>query len=56
MKIQYLTFDLDLEGQGYTKCCPVPSTSCDFSATKFEVAAITSNRLGRNTFTSKYIT
>ena len=40
-------------GQGHTKCCPVPSTSCDLSATKFEIA--TSNRLGGDTFTRKYI-
>ena len=25
----------DLGGQGHTKCCPVPSTSCDLSRYKF---------------------
>ena len=33
-KIQYLTFDLDLGGQGHTTCCPIPSTSCDLSSYK----------------------
>ena len=46
MKIHYLTFALDL---GHTKCCPVHSTSCDLSRTKFEVA--TSNGSVGDTFT-----
>ena len=33
-------------GQGYTKCCPVPSNHATYSATKFEVA--TSNRLRKS--------
>ena len=33
-KIQYLTFDLDLGGQGHRTCCPIPSTSCDLSSYK----------------------
>ena len=41
--------DLETLGQGHTKCCPVPSTSCDLSSTKFEVA--TFNGLGGDTFT-----
>ena len=44
-KIQYLTFD--------TKCCKVPLHHVAYSATKFEVA--TSNRLGGDIFTRKYI-
>ena len=27
-------FDLELGGQGHTKCCPVPSTSCEPSSYK----------------------
>ena len=32
--IQYLTFDLDLGGQGHTKFCPIPFTSCDLCSYK----------------------
>ena len=46
-------FDLDLWGQGHTKCCPVPSIHVTYPATTFEASM--SNPLGGDTFTSKYI-
>ena len=49
MKIQYLTFDLDVT-QNVAQY-PLHHVTC--SATKFEVA--TSNGLGGDTFTRKYI-
>ena len=46
-KIQYLTFDLDLEVTQNVDQCPLHHVT--YAATKFEVA--TSNRLGGDAFT-----
>ena len=52
-KIQYLTFDLDLGVKVTQNVAQYPLHHVTYSATKFEVA--TSNRLGGDTFTRKYI-
>ena len=52
-KIQYLTFDLDLGVKVTGNVAQYPPHHETYSATKFEVA--TSNRLGGDTFTRKYI-
>ena len=54
MKIQYLTFDLDLDlGVKVTQnVAQYPLHHVTYSATKFEVAM--SSRLGGDTFTRKY--
>ena len=50
-KIQYLTFDLGVNDTRNVAQYPLHHVT--FSATRFEVA--TSNRLGGDTFTRKYI-
>ena len=52
MKIQYLTFDLDLAVKVTQNVAQYPLHHVTYSATKFEVA--TSNHLGGDTFTRKY--
>ena len=52
MKIQYLTFDLDLGVKVTQNVAQYPLHHVTYSATKFEVA--TSSRLGEDTFTRKY--
>ena len=52
-KIQYLTFDLDLGEKVLQNVAQYPLHHVTYSATKFEVA--TSNHLGGDTFTRKYI-
>ena len=52
-KIQYLTFDIDLGVKITRKVAQYPLHHVTYSAIKFEVA--TSNHLGGDTFTRKYI-
>ena len=52
-KIQYLTFDLDLEFKVTQTVAQYPLHHVTYSATKFEVTR--PNRLGGDTFTRKYI-
>ena len=53
MKIHYLIFDLGIGVKVTRNVAQYPLHYVTYSATKFEIA--TSNRLGGDTFTRKYI-
>ena len=53
MKIQYLTFELDLRVKVTRNVAQYPLHHVTYPATKFEAA--TPNHLGGDTFTRKYI-